>query len=270
MTTTALAQEKVWLDKSSYDKAECLYHEKLAKGSQPSVSSAGGSLANEVAKTRQHIKQSLQCLEGIEALSGALDNELTNRVASLEKENKDLKNTVQELADRLKDIEDRTKRLEISKDPAPAVQVCPAKPAAAKPAAANDGDDDDEDVDLFGSDSEGEDAEAAKIREERLAAYAAKKSKKPALIAKSNIILDVKPWDDETDMKAMETEVRKIQTDGLLWGAAKLVPVAFNIQKLQISCVVEDDKVSVDWLTEQIEGIEDFVQSVDIAAFNKV
>ena len=52
-------------------------------------------------------------------------------------------------------------------------------------------DDDDSDVDLFGSDDEEEDAEAAKIREERLAAYAAKKSKKPALIAKSNIIFDV-------------------------------------------------------------------------------
>lgn len=41
------------------------------------------------------------------------------------------------------------------------------------------------------------------------------------MIAKSNIILDVKPWDDETDMKAMETEVRKIETDGLLWGAGE-------------------------------------------------
>merc|ERR1711944_220322 len=36
-------------------------------------------------------------------------------------------------------------------------------------------DDDDDDVDLFGSDDEEEDAEAAKVREERLAAYAAKK-----------------------------------------------------------------------------------------------
>merc|ERR1712156_195709 len=35
-----------------------------------------------------------------------------------------------------------------------------------------------------GADDEDEDAEAAKIREERLAAYAEKKSKKPALIAK--------------------------------------------------------------------------------------
>merc|ERR1712062_849622 len=40
----------------------------------------------------------------------------------------------------------------------------------------------------------------AKVREERLAAYAAKKSKKPALIAKTSVLLDVKPWDDETDM----------------------------------------------------------------------
>lgn len=51
---------------------------------------------------------------------------------------------------------------------------------------------------------------------------------------------------------------------------AKLVPLAFGIHKLQISCVVEDEKVSVDWLTEKIQEIEDFVQSVDIAAFNKV
>ncbi|KAH0549238.1 putative elongation factor 1-delta [Cotesia glomerata] len=116
----------------------------------------------------------------------------------------------------------------------------------------------------------GEDAEAAKIREERLAAYVAKKSKKPAVIAKSSIVLDVKPWDDETDMKEMEALVRKISCDGLLWGAAKLVPLAYKIHKLQISCVVEDDKVSVDWLTEEIEKHEDFVQSVDIAAFNKI
>lgn len=48
------------------------------------------------------------------------------------------------------------------------------------------------------------------------------------------------------------------------------MPLAFGIHKLQISCVVEDDKVSIDWLTEQIQGFEDYVQSVDIAAFNKV
>ena len=39
-------------------------------------------------------------------------------------------------------------------------------------------------------------------------AYAEKKSKKPAVIAKSSILLDVKPWDDETDMGALEKCVR--------------------------------------------------------------
>lgn len=135
-----------------------------------------------------------------------------------------------------------------------------------KPAA---GGDDDDDVDLFASDEE-EDAEAAKIREQRLKAYAEKKSKKPELIAKSSIVLDVKPWDDETDMKEMEKLVRTIEMDGLVWGASKLVPVGYGINKLQIMCVVEDEKVSVDLLVEKIQEFEDFVQSVDIAAFNKI
>lgn len=51
---------------------------------------------------------------------------------------------------------------------------------------------------------------------------------------------------------------------------AKLVPVGYGIHKLQIMCVVEDDKVSVDLLVEKIQDFEDFVQSVDIAAFNKI
>ncbi|KDR06500.1 elongation factor 1-beta' isoform X2 [Zootermopsis nevadensis] len=127
---------------------------------------------------------------------------------------------------------------------------------------------DDDDIDLFGSDED--DAEAAKIREERLKAYAEKKSKKPALIAKSSIILDVKPWDDETDMKELEASVRTITMDGLLWGASKMVPVGFGIHKLQIMCVVEDEKVSVDLLIEEIQKFEELVQSVDIVAFNKI
>lgn len=142
-------------------------------------------------------------------------------------------------------------------------------------------------------------------------------STEPTLIAKSSILLDVKPWDDETDMAKLEECVRSIQMDGLIWGqceycsntaqcarvtplgvtsccsaaewmmifspsfgwscdgnftnwnseletdyfshyqshliynivfffphpVAKLVPVGYGIKKLQIGCVVEDDKV---------------------------
>lgn len=78
----------------------------------------------------------------------------------------------------------------------------------------------DDDLDLFGSDEE-EDEEAAKIREERLKAYAEKKSKKAAVIAKSSIVIDVKPWGDETNMEEMEKAVRSIEMDGLIWGACK-------------------------------------------------
>lgn len=45
-------------------------------------------------------------------------------------------------------------------------------------------------------------------------------------------------------MKALEESVRSIKMDGLLWGASKLVPLAYGIKKLQISSVVEDDKVN--------------------------
>lgn len=74
------------------------------------------------------------------------------------------------------------------------------------------------------------------------------------------IILDVKPWDDETDMKALEEGVLQIQMDGLVWGARKLVAVGYGIKKLQISCVVEDDKVGVDDLSDKITELEDYVQ----------
>lgn len=88
-----------------------------------------------------------------------------------------------------------------------------AAPAAAKK--------DDDDIDLFGSDDEEENEEKARIREERLQAYAAKKSNKPTVVAKSCVKLDVKPWDDETDLAAMEKCVRSVEMDGLVWGQCK-------------------------------------------------
>ncbi|KAH1232178.1 Elongation factor 1-delta [Glycine max] len=36
---------------------------------------------------------------------------------------------------------------------------------------------------------------------------------------KSSVMLDVKPWDDETDMKKLEEAVRSIEMEGLLFGA---------------------------------------------------
>lgn len=62
-------------------------------------------------------------------------------------------------------------------------------------------------------------------------------------------------------MAKLEECVRSVQMDGLLWGASKLVPVGYGIKKLQINCVVEDDKVGTDILEEEITKFEDFVSN---------
>ncbi|KMU91699.1 elongation factor 1-beta [Coccidioides immitis H538.4] len=125
-------------------------------------------------------------------------------------------------------------------------------------------------MDLFGSESEEEDPEVVAEREKRLAEYRAKKAAKPKPAAKSIVTLEVKPWDDETDLEQMEANVRAIQKDGLVWGASKFVPVGFGIKKLQINIVIEDEKISVSDLQEEIEGDEDHVQSTDVAAMQKL
>lgn len=71
-------------------------------------------------------------------------------------------------------------------------------------------------------------------------------------------------------MAALEAAVRAIEKDGLVWGASKLVPVGFGVKKLQINMVVEDEKISVADLEEEIQELEDYVQSTDVAAMQKL
>ncbi|PVU86588.1 hypothetical protein BB561_006651 [Smittium simulii] len=131
--------------------------------------------------------------------------------------------------------------------------------------------DDDEDIDLFGSDDEEVDEEAEKLKQQRLEEYRAKKAAKgPGPVAKSMITLDVKPWDDETDLAEMERLVRSIAMEGLEWKSAQLVAIGYGIKKLRISCVVIDEHVSTDLLEEKIAEFEDFVQSIDVEAFQKL
>ncbi|CAL9003870.1 unnamed protein product, partial [Prunus brigantina] len=88
------------------------------------------------------------------------------------------------------------------------------------------------------------------------------------------VLLDVKPWDDETDMKKLEEAVRSVHIEGLHWGASKLVAVGYGIKKLQIMLSIVDDLVSVDTLIEEqltVEPINEYVQSCyNIVAFNKI
>lgn len=72
-------------------------------------------------------------------------------------------------------------------------------------------------------------------------------------------------------MDALAKEILKIEMDGLVWKTEyKKEPIAYGVFKLHIGCVIEDEKVSTDDLQEKMEAFEDLVQSVDIAAFNKI
>jgi len=279
-----LTNENIWFDQYKFMDAERDYYSKLAQRlisgdapalAAPCVGRAKSPLIEQISHARQQIHQSLATPpKAGGGDGGAAVTDLTNRLQKLELENAELKSVTNDLKNMVTKLSSRVEQLEKSTTSAPAAApaAAPAPVKAAPPAKKEEKEEEeeeDDDFDMFGSDEE-EDEEAEKIKQERLAAYAAKKSKKPALIAKSSVLLDVKPWDDETDMKEMENLVRTIEMDGLLWGQAVLKPIGYGINKLVINCVVEDEKISIEELSEKIEAFEDHVQSVDVAAFNKI
>jgi elongation factor 1-beta len=71
-------------------------------------------------------------------------------------------------------------------------------------------------------------------------------------------------------MAALEAAVRGIEKDGLVWGSSKLVAIGFGIKKLQINLVIEDEKISLSELEEEIQEFEDYVQSTDVATMQKL
>ncbi|XP_043827386.1 elongation factor 1-delta isoform X2 [Dromiciops gliroides] len=286
MATSFLVHEKIWFDKFKYDDAERKFYEQMNGPVPVSSRQENGAsvILRDIARARENIQKSLAGSTNTSSSSGPSGDhsELVTRISNLEAENRSLRSVIQDLQATISRLETRLCTLEKCSPSyrplAPQTQyVSPMQmrepftaTATKKAATPAEDDEEDDDIDLFGSDDEEEDKEAARLREERLRQYAEKKAKKPGLIAKSSILLDVKPWDDETDMAKLEECVRSIQLDGLVWGGSKLVPVGYGIRKLQIQCVVEDDKVGTDILEEEITKFEDYVQSVDIAAFNKI
>jgi len=164
-----------------------------------------------------------------------------------------------------------------SKESAECKKECPA--AGKKEAAKKDEEEEEEEEDgddmKMSLDSDEDDDAAAAIIAKKAAEKAAADAKdgggkkKKEVIAKSTLVLDVKPEDSDTDLAEVEKKIRSIQQEGLLWGACDRIPVAYGIFKLRIVAVVVDDLVSTDSIQEQIESFES-VQSTDIHAFNKI
>jgi elongation factor 1-beta len=118
--------------------------------------------------------------------------------------------------------------------------------------------------------------EEEKAKEEEFMRRAAEKHKKDEAagkkseMARSMIVLDVKPEGSETDMVKLEEKVRAITMEGLNWKGSELKDVAYGIRKLQIICIIEDEKVQQDDLVDEVQKIEDLVQSCDIVLRNRM
>merc|ERR1711935_139110 len=126
----------------------------------------------------------------------------------------------------------------------------------------------DDDFDLFGDETE-EDKAATEALKKKSEAAPVKKEKK-VIIAKSMVVFDIKGYEVEADWEAMATKVRLIEKDGLVWmDTHKVLPVAFGMKKLQMSMLIEDEKIETEDIFEIIESWEEDVQSTDIFTFNK-
>merc|ERR1712156_587667 len=271
----ALQTQNIWVAAQQYKEAE----EKLIKqrmglasgdASAPAEAAPASPVESKASAMIADLKKELtnDSKNSIQDVNSMLD-----RVVKLEQENNEIKSQLQAALARLDQLE------AAGKSAAPAATVCPAAKKPEPKKAESEDDDDDDDMDFFDdSDSEDEEAKAAAeaLKAKRVAEYNARKAEKAAkkgvVAAKSMITLDVKPFDDETDLDALAAKIKsEIAMDGLVWGQKhEKKPLAFGIFKLVITAVVEDEKVSTDDLTEKIEEYDDEVQSVDIAAFNKL
>ena len=102
----------------------------------------------------------------------------------------------------------------------------------------------DDDFDPFADEMDDEEKEQME-RMKAKAAAAGKVAKH--VVAKSLIIWEVKPWDEETNLDELAKKILEIKMDGLEWKTEyKKEPVAYGIFKIVIGAVVEDEKVSTD------------------------
>jgi translation elongation factor EF-1beta len=202
---------------------------------------------------------------------------LEGRLEKLEAENAHLLNLTNILFKRLSDLEkamDGTPSVPTSSVKQAPVAASKPSPKVAKPQ--DDESDDDDDELTFDVDDKPKDNKAKKQTNQNKP-QEQKKPKKPAVIAKSNLVLDVKPFSSETCVKDMENRVREISMQGLTWGDSKYIDVAYGIKKLRISTVIVDDEVRTDDIEEAIMNIPDpsdpddgLVQSVDTFSFTKI
>ena len=109
----------------------------------------------------------------------------------------------------------------------------------------------------------------AKLRAEAEKKKAEKEANKK--VEKSLLVINIKPFDEETDLKALFQKIRATEVKGCKWSeTCNIEPLAYGLCFLQISCVIEDDVCCEDDVIDAIMQFENEVQSTETASFNKI
>jgi len=156
--------------------------------------------------------------------------------------------------------------------PAPAPAKQPAKKPEPEPEeddeeADEEGDEEagDDEFNLIDSDEDEETKKLMAAKQEQVKASQSRQAAK-AGDAKSNLTLDVKPLDSDTDMKVVEAKIRAIAIPGSKWLGGQLIPLVYGLKKLRIMCQLTDVLCNVDQIQEAVEALPE-VQSTDVFAF---
>ncbi|OAA58144.1 Translation elongation factor EF1B/ribosomal protein S6 [Cordyceps fumosorosea ARSEF 2679] len=111
---------------------------------------------------------------------------------------------------------------------------------------------------------------AAEAEANRLAEDRKRRAARPSATAKSKLLLEVIPWEEEVDLALMEGAVRSIERDGLAWGTSEFLPARHGKKKLHINLVVEDETVNLAELERDIQLFENYVKQTDILTTKKL
>lgn len=114
----------------------------------------------------------------------------------------------------------------------------------------------DDDIDLFGDTNE-DDKQLLDKKKKELEDKKKKEAKEKEK-NRSILIIEIKPKTITTDINKIEKLIRqKIVDPHIKWGEeVKTLPIAFGLQKLQMSCIIYDDFVNTNELIENIENID--------------
>jgi translation elongation factor EF-1beta len=96
-----------------------------------------------------------------------------------------------------------------------------------------------------------------------------------AVAAIETVVLDIKPWEDSTDLDAMEKAVRALQSDGeaakvmMRWGRSERVNIGYGIRALRIECMLDGGgggggSGCIEEAIEQVEELDEWVQSCGV------